>query len=258
VKLQDCLGLSSREMICVVGAGGKTTLLFTLGKELFKCGKKVLLTTTTKIYVPDQQDIYTVVEPEDNIMKNPGILIGKEKTTVWGRDIYQMPGDKDKIVGVKKEVLDWLFIQNIIDYILIEADGAKKKPIKAPDEHEPCIPEKTTTVLGVIGIDAVGRTLNEDNFHRAGIFLKAKHYDLNYKIDVDMVASLIGWEKGLFKDVPSNARKLLILNKVDNSERRNIAQEIARKVLMNESAVAPEKIIFSSFKEGKIKLEVFE
>jgi len=208
------------------------------------------------MYVPDRRDIFPIVKTEDQIMKNPEYLLGKEKIKVWGKGLYKKPGDNDKLVGVKCETLDWLFIQNVIDYILIEADGAKKKPIKAPADYEPCIPKETTLVLGVIGIDAIERPLNENNFHRVGMFLKAKNYDHNSIIDIDMVVSLITWEKGLFKSVPPNARKLLIINKVDDSERHNAAQEIARKVLMNKAGVAPDRIIFSSFIGDEPKLEV--
>ncbi|RKL61281.1 putative selenium-dependent hydroxylase accessory protein YqeC [Thermoanaerobacteraceae bacterium SP2] len=123
-----------------------------------------------KIYIPEQQDIFVLIKPEADIMNNPEILTGREKLKVWGRGIYNHPGDNDKLLGVECNTLDYLFQQDIIDYFLIEADGAKQKPIKVPAEYEPCIPERATTVLGVIGIDAIGNTLNEKIFHRVDIF----------------------------------------------------------------------------------------
>ena len=40
---------------------------------------------------------------------------------------------------------------------MIEADGAKRLPLKVPGEWEPVIPDFTDLVVGVIGMDAVGR-----------------------------------------------------------------------------------------------------
>jgi probable selenium-dependent hydroxylase accessory protein YqeC len=244
-------------MICAVGGGGKTTILFKLGKELIDSQKKVLLTTTTKIYIPDQQDVFVLIKREGDIVNNPEILTGREKLKIWGRGIFKQAGDKDKLLGVECNVLDFLFQKDIIDYILIEADGARQKPIKAPAEFEPCIPEKTTTVLGVIGMDAIGNLLNEKTFHRVNIFLKYNDFPPNSTIDTDVVAALINWERGLFKNVPPDARKLLIFNKVDNPKRRSAAEEIAYKVSMNKTGVVPDKILFSSFLEIEPVIEVF-
>ncbi|MDI6601960.1 MAG: selenium cofactor biosynthesis protein YqeC [Thermoanaerobacteraceae bacterium] len=228
------------------GSGSKTTVLFKLGRELFD-SKKVLLTTTTKIYVPEQEDIFVLIKPEADIVNNPEILTGREKLKVWGGGIYNQLGNNDKLLGVGCNTLDYLFQQDIMAYLLIEVDGARQKPIKAPAEYEPCIPKRATTVLDVIGMDAIGNTLNEKTFHRVDVFLKYTDFQPNSTIDTDVVAALINWEQGLFKNVSLNARKLLILNKVDNPQRRNSAEEIVRKVLMQKTGGVPDKIIFLSF-----------
>ena len=257
MEFQKCISIKNREMICTVGGGGKTTALLRLGKELLNSKKRVLLTTTTKMYVPQQQDILTIVKQEADIMNNPEILTGDEKLKIWGRGICKPVGDNKKILGVKCSSLDHLFEQDIIDYILVEADGARKKPIKAPAGYEPCIPKKTTIVLGLIGIDAVGKTLNEENFHRVDIFIREKGFIANSIINTDMVTTLINWEQGLFKNVMPGARKILVINKIDNLQRQNAAKEIAHKLLNQKTGVIPERIIFSSFDNSTPKIDVF-
>ncbi len=53
--------------------------------------------------------------------------------------------------------------------MIIEADGARKLPIKAPAEHEPVIPEFVNTVITVIGLSGLGKPLTEEWVHRPGI-----------------------------------------------------------------------------------------
>ena len=45
--------MKERELITLVGAGGKTTLMFALANELLAGHKKIITTTTTKIYPPE-------------------------------------------------------------------------------------------------------------------------------------------------------------------------------------------------------------
>ena len=52
LSLFHALELKDKEIIAVYGAGGKTTLLCRLARELARRQHKVLLTTTTKIFKP--------------------------------------------------------------------------------------------------------------------------------------------------------------------------------------------------------------
>ena len=55
--LRDALGVTRGEMVSLIGAGGKTTTMFRLAKELRDQGCKVLVTTTTKIVKPTKPHI---------------------------------------------------------------------------------------------------------------------------------------------------------------------------------------------------------
>ena len=73
------IDLTRNELICFVGAGGKTTSLFRLARELKRCGKSVLVTTTTAIYCPDEGDcdeVITGIPPEQGTgRKTSGVSI---------------------------------------------------------------------------------------------------------------------------------------------------------------------------------------
>jgi probable selenium-dependent hydroxylase accessory protein YqeC len=56
VTLEEAFSLREKEVISLIGGGGKTTLMFALGKELSLRRKGILLTTTTKIWDPEPSD----------------------------------------------------------------------------------------------------------------------------------------------------------------------------------------------------------
>lgn len=223
------LGLKDREMIGVVGAGGKTTLIFHLAKELQRMGKKVLISTTTRMFKPSseqggplifRQDIFSLKDEISRALKVSGTA------TLAQREI-----EESKIKGVMPEILDDLFETGICDYILVEADGSRRKPIKAPGSLEPQIPPKTTWALGVIGLDALDKTLDDQNVHRPELLSNITGTPLGAKIDGDTVLRLILHRKGLFKDIDSRVKKMVVLNKADNNSLLGKAQEIAKKAI---------------------------
>lgn len=149
------------ELITFVGAGGKTTTMFRLAERLKNAGKKVLVTTTTAIYFP-QCSYY------DNI------FIGKscsaevmEKAAYKGVSVLgSFINVQGKLKGVDKYFIDYLYKNRIFDYILVEGDGSRRRPVKAPAVHEPVIPESSTKVVGIIGMSSYGMTINSENVHR--------------------------------------------------------------------------------------------
>lgn len=151
-SLSERLGLGSHELVSIVGAGGKTNILHTLGGELAARGRKVILTTTTKM-APSQ------VTDATTWSNDPGLV---DELLVSGVPLFvctELTGDK--VIGLDPESVDILFAMDSVDYVVVEADGARSRLIKAPDDHEPVIPQASTTVIVVVGAGALGRRLGE-------------------------------------------------------------------------------------------------
>lgn len=133
----------------VVGAGGKTTLIHSLAEKYRAEGKKVLVTTTTHMYI----------EPDTLLTDDAqSILQQLEKTG------YAMAGLPfgEKISPLPDPVLKTLC--SAADEVLIEADGSKHLPIKFPNETEPVIPDGTGRIIIVCGLHALGRPAKEAAF----------------------------------------------------------------------------------------------
>jgi probable selenium-dependent hydroxylase accessory protein YqeC len=66
-SLIDAFGLPEAGVISIVGAGGKTTLMFRLAGELARVGHRVLTTTSTKIFRPNNEQSSIVMTSNDPI-----------------------------------------------------------------------------------------------------------------------------------------------------------------------------------------------
>lgn len=148
-------------MLCFVGGGGKTSSMFQLSYELSKMGKKVLVTTTTAIYYPKKKQFDNIiVSDKEDIELFEGINFSS--ITVLGSSI----SSEGKLIGINPKFLDVIFLEGLFDFILIEGDGSKRRSVKAPAEHEPVIPSYTTKLVGLVGIDCIGKSVSEENVHR--------------------------------------------------------------------------------------------
>ncbi len=200
-SFSQTLGLGPRELVSFVGAGGKSTLLLGLGHELAKNGHRVVLTTTTKMGTNQIPASSAPVHDLDEVRRviaagNMVFLIGET--------------DGPKVIGVPTAMVDELADDNSVDYIVVEADGARRRAIKAPAEHEPVIPSRSTTVVVVTGLDAVGSRV-DDAAHRPELVSAITGRGLDEKLTPEDVAAVIGSQSGGLARVPDETRVVVAL-----------------------------------------------
>lgn len=205
------------KVISFVGGGGKSTSINVLAQEFKDMGKRVLITTTTMIFYPEHKDNDKFILGEI-----PMEYKAKQGTiTLFGKTMVH-----EKIQGPNPMELKEIYNRNIFDIILIEADGAKRKPITAPALHEPVVPNFTRVTIGVIGLDSVGQLLDEDKTHRPEILRQIFDVELPHIIGTDDIVKLIVNKDGLFKD--AKGRKIVFLNKANNEGLKLIGDEICQ------------------------------
>lgn len=221
-------------VISVVGAGGKTTLLHCMADEFVQKTRNVFVTTTTHVMMEDSPCF--LADPDMETIKN-GL---KQFGQVWAG--MSAPGRKLK--KLPDEVLSGIFDWKIP--VLIEADGARRMPLKAPAGHEPVIYTGTTHVLSVYGMDAVGKTFGEICFRweYAVDLLKKKKTDAVTEKDIAVLASS---DKAGRKGCPADAVYAVVLNKADNPGKMESALCICRE--LKKRGVG--NVIISSRQEGR-------
>ncbi|HYA15000.1 MAG TPA: selenium cofactor biosynthesis protein YqeC [Syntrophales bacterium] len=148
-----------------------------------------------------------------------------------------MSDDKGKLKGIDRELVNLIYQAHLFDYVVVEADGSKRRPIKAPAHYEPVIPGETTRVIGLIGLDALGKTITEDYVHRPNLFCTITGKSMGDIIDRKCLTDLIRSEKGFFKGAPQGCRKYVVLNKADQPDREKEAKMTIRELIKMNSPI---------------------
>lgn len=211
MKIEDIL--KNKRVISVVGAGGKTSLVLYGSQYLNSQGLPVVITTTTHMYKPSE-GFYGEGQLED--IK---AAIGQKKT-VWAGEPAR---DERKIKGVSEA-----FLKEIISLgapVFIEADGAKHFPCKVPAEWEPVIPEETELVIGVAGLDCLGKSLSEGCF-RAELAAELLHTDTEHRMTEEDLAELLLHPQGTKKGVSAGMDYAVVLNKCDLPGAREAGERV--------------------------------
>ncbi len=227
--LSESLGLKTREVISLAGAGGKTTLMFRLAKELFLAGKKVVTTTTTKILEPASGETVSLfINLDEEELKQ---FVHKHLDEYKHITIARERLESGKLKGVSSDLVNDLWSSNEIDYIIIETDGAAGRPVKAPREGEPVIPSSTTLVVAILGVDGLEMEINEENVFQAERVSKLTGIPISGKMTDEGMAVLMTHPMGIFKGAPSSSRVIAFLNKVDIPNGVIKAKGIAQKIM---------------------------
>lgn len=229
--LREAFDIFPGEVISLVGGGGKTTLMFALSHELITPERVVISTTTTKIFPPSSIDTPCLLilkeekEVLDFILKNgPAfghITLASEKLVASG-----------KLQGIKPELVVELSKLEPVNYIIVEADGAARRSLKAPDPvFEPVIPEDTSLVIPVVGLDALGCKLVEENVFRSEIAAQLTGMALGDIVSSETIAVLLTHPMGIIHGSPEGARIIPFINKVDTDIGLSQAENLASKIL---------------------------
>jgi probable selenium-dependent hydroxylase accessory protein YqeC len=140
-----------------------------------------------------------------------------------------LPGKK--LRGVSPELIDGLGALDEVDHVLVEADGAARLPLKAPDKNEPVIPSKTSLVVVVVGIDSVGVELSAVHVFRPHIVSELTGLPLGGTVTAEAIAQLIVHPRGMAKGAPPHSTILPFLNKVDIPEGLKKGRALAGRIL---------------------------
>ena len=189
-----------KHTICLVGGGGKTTVMYELAAAWAACGRKVLVLTSTHILQPADGSFAADVPAVQNL---------------WQQRCYAVIGTPElstgKLTAPPQDLYEALKLQ--ADVILCEADGSKHHPCKAPAAHEPVLLPDSDIVLAVAGMDALCRPLAQacQRPQPAAALLGCS---LDSVIDEQMLAALLLSEQGSRKNVGTRTY-YIVLNKCD-------------------------------------------
>ncbi len=196
----DFFSDGKKHTICLVGGGGKTTVMYELAAAWAACGRKALALTSTHI-----------LQPADGSFAADAVAVHN----LWQQRRYAVIGTPELATGKLtlplQSVYEELKLQ--ADVILCEADGSRHHPCKVPAENEPVLLPDSDIVLAVAGMDALGRPLAQA-CQRSQLAAELLGCSAEKIIDAQMLASLLRSEQGAHKNVGKRTF-YIVLNKCD-------------------------------------------
>ena len=196
----DFFSDGKKHSICLVGGGGKTTVMNELAAVWATCGRKILVLTSTHILCPADGSFAADVPAVQNL---------------WQQGRYAVIGTPEfatgKLTLPPQSVYEALQLQ--ADVILCEADGSRHHPCKVPAEYEPVLLPDSDIVLAVAGMDALGNSLQQV-CQRQQLAAELLGCGAEKILDAQMLTVLLLSEQGARKNVGARAY-YIVLNKCD-------------------------------------------
>ena len=208
-----------------VGAGGKTTAMFSLARQ----APGAVWVSTSAHLGTDQTilaDRHYVLESQEDI--NPAEWMKQKVVLLSG------PATKDdRLSSPAPELLELIQQAALREGVsmLLEADGSRSIPLKAPGDHEPPIPAWVMQVVVLAGFSMVGKPLSEKTVYRSGRFGELTGLQEGEPITIKSVRDMLNHPLGGLKNIPAEAVKAVIFNQADTPMEQNLVGSVACDLL---------------------------
>ncbi len=211
--------LDAEGVVSVVGAGGKKSTMYALADRV----ERAVVTATVRIPIFDEH-VARVVVTDD-----PAGAV--RATDDWPLGVVPERERSDRYLGYDPSTVAAIAEEGVADAVLVKADGARMRRLKAPDDREPQVPDRTDTVVPVASAHVVGSELSGERVHRVDRVAAITGLAPGDTIEPGDVAEVLASERGGHKDVPSGATVVPLVNMVDDPDLEAVGREIAREVL---------------------------
>lgn len=236
-------------LVCFVGAGGKKTTLYRLaGAHPGRVG----MTATVHIpFFPGEWDAARVIASDVEIL--PAV---RSKLVHHDKVAFAHPSNKrGRFAGLAPTLVGRIQAEVEFDLILVKADGARSRWIKAPNSVEPQIPKDARVVIPVISARAIGEVLTERIAHRLDHIESVCGVEPGQTITPGQVARLLSHEQGALRGI-GDARVIPLINMVDDERSRTLAVDTARQALAQCDRF--DRVVLASMRRAQPLIEVVE
>lgn len=215
--ITDLLPLGHKECVAILGSGGKTSLLWLLARKY--ADGKTLVSTTTKIEFHPSL-------PYDYLLSSEQQLSTFQPEQAGAYLIADFIQGGTKLAALPEKLLAQLVPR--FDRVLLEADGAKRLPLKGWESFEPVVPPYTTMTIGLLPISAVGKIASDESIHRFPLFSKLTGIQKGETVTFRKLAGVIIHPEGMMKK--ATGKKILFLNQADTPKDYAYARELTEQL----------------------------
>jgi probable selenium-dependent hydroxylase accessory protein YqeC len=220
-------------VVCAVGAGGKKTLLYALAERV----PRSVVTATVRIPIFDEHvaDVVVTDDPARTV----------RETADWPVGVVPEREREDRYRGYDPEQIASL-ADSRADAVLVKADGARTRRLKAPGDHEPQIPDCADVVVPIASVRAVGEPLSEAVAHRPERVAALTDRSVGETIRAEDVATVLAHAEGGRKDVPAGTTVVPLLNMADDAALVQTATAVAEGV---HDRATVDRVVVTSLKD---------
>jgi molybdenum cofactor cytidylyltransferase len=214
MDLKTAFRADKKTRLAVVGAGGKSSTMFMLARSI---PGPVITTASTHLSIeqPKYADVHIIIRQPSDVLE---IKSHPDKKVILVTGEFA-PQD-GRVTGLSEPLLNE--IKNIADQLdlplILEADGSKRLPLKAPAAHEPAIPDWANYVAVLVGLSGIGTPLDEFHVHRPEIYSHLSGLKIGQPVNIESLEKVLLHPSGGLKNIPTKANKAIVLNQADSPE----------------------------------------
>lgn len=228
MKLHEAFEVTRGDVIAFIGAGGKTSAMIGLGYELLDKNWRILATTTEAI-AEEQLQLMPYIMHYDANPENISAALSEHGFVF----LYDSIRD-GKVYGPAIEWTRQLLDTIDSDVLLIEADSANGRPLKAPLKDEPYIPSEASIVVPIASLSALDQPLDEDHIYNSQAMIDKYGFYEGGNVRSPWIAQVLRDEELGLRGVPEKSRIVAYINQTPESGYlRGRARLIARLVLQS-------------------------
>jgi probable selenium-dependent hydroxylase accessory protein YqeC len=248
LKLHQAFHIVRGDVVAFIGAGGKTSTLIRLGYELADMGWRVLATTTTTIETEQLSLLPRAIPPDSGSQAISQALTEDKFVFLYDR----IKGGA--VYGAEPDIVPKLMDQVDSDVLLIEADSADGKPLKAPYDDEPVIPPETSLIIQVSSLSAIGKPLDSAHVYNVDEIINRYGFPHGAKIRAPWVAQVIRDRMLGLKNVPVDARTIAFLNQTTVKGHARIRARLIAKIALKSTSL--QSVIIGSARSHEPIIEI--
>ena len=208
--VDDSLKIMKYKVIAITGGGGKTSLMFALGRYSAK-DTFTLLTTTTKIFPPQKDESpFEIIAGTDDLIKElqkagemPSMITAAKERS------------GEKLSGYTPEDIAEIVSKINTGRTIIEADGSRGLSLKAYEEWEPPVPAITDCHFIIMGADIFTEPVSAANVFRFDILKNKFSIQAGEYLSFANCAATLSNRDEYLKNSPESALRILFINKCD-------------------------------------------
>jgi molybdenum cofactor cytidylyltransferase len=229
MKLRQAFDIIRGDVVAFIGAGGKTSTMVGLGYELKEMGWRVIATTTTRIG-DDQLCLIPYAMPFDSGASAISLALTRHGFVF----LYDTIED-GKAQGLKSEWISQLMDTVDSDVMLVEADGARGLPFKAPFVHEPVIPPETSLVVPIASLEVIGKPLDEHHVYNPEAMTDRYGFPAGGRVKSLWVAQVLRDKKLGLRGVPQSPRVVAYLNQTPGRGFGRVRARLIAQLMLREA-----------------------